>query len=128
MDEKGFQLGAANKVKVICKRSRGAPILQVNGGREFVTVLKAVLAMGKSLGPYIIWKSKHHTVGRYIPGVGERDTRFACFSNGWTSYELAQEWLKKHFDPLTRLEYAYLRIQARVTADGKIVTRTNGGS
>ncbi len=40
MDEKGTQLGAANKVKVICKRSRGAPVLQVNRRREFVTVLE----------------------------------------------------------------------------------------
>ncbi len=119
IDKKGFLLEAANKVKVICKRSRGAPILQVDGGREFVTVLEAVSAMGRSIGPYFIWKGKHHTVGRYIPGVGEPDTRFACSSNGWTSYELAQEWLEKHFNPLTRPKCIYLPVVIKIPTDGQ---------
>ena len=105
MDEKGFMLGAVSKIKVICKRAKGTPTAQMDGSRDFITVLEAVSASGRLLPPYIIWKGKHQTVGRYIPKIGEPGTRFGCSPNGWTSNELAYEWLTLHYDPLTRPEY-----------------------
>lgn len=93
MDEKGFLLEHVNRVKVICKRGHGAPISQVNGSREWITVLEAVSAGGRSLPACIVWKGKYHLAGRYIPGIGQPGTRFACTPNGWTSNELALKWL-----------------------------------
>lgn len=81
------------------------PISQVDGSREWITVLETVSADGKTLPAFIVWKWKYHLVGKYIPGVGELGTRFACTPNGWTSNELAQEWLQRHFEPATRPRY-----------------------
>ncbi len=102
MDEKGFLTGHVSKIRVICKRGRGPPISQVDGSREFMTVLEAVPATGKTIPSCIVWKGKYHLMGKYIPGAGRAGTRYACTPNGWTCRELAQEWLERHFEPSTR--------------------------
>ncbi len=82
MDKKGLLLGQVHKIKVICQRGQGAPVQQVDGSQEFVMVLETVSAKGKTIPPCVFWKEKHQLVGRYIPGIGEANARFACSPNG----------------------------------------------
>lgn len=126
MDEKGFLMGQVNRVKVICKRGRGTPISQVDGSREWITVLEAVSATGISLPACIIWKGKYHLAGKYIPGIGQLGTRFACTPNGWTSNELAVEWLQLHFEPYKRPRYARTNCTCLYITDNLIENRING--
>ncbi len=107
-------MGQVNRCKVICKRGVGTPISQVDGSREWVTVLEAVSAAGKSLPACIVWKGSYHLVGRYIPGRGQPGTRLARTPNGWTSNELALEWLQLYFEPLTKPKYVSALILANV--------------
>ena len=74
MDEKSFLMGHVSKIRVICKRGRGPPISQVDSSREFVTVLEAISATGKTIPSYIVWKEKYHLMGRYILGAGHAGT------------------------------------------------------
>ena len=53
MDEKGFVLGQALKVKVICRKGRRNPRY---GNREMVTVIECVSADGSVLPPMYIYK------------------------------------------------------------------------
>ena len=46
-DEKGFILGIALKVKVICRRSRENPRYSQDGNRELVIVIECVSAAGE---------------------------------------------------------------------------------
>ena len=56
MDEKGFLLGIALKVKVICRRGRKNPRYSQDGNREIVTVIECVSAAGEVLTPMYIYK------------------------------------------------------------------------
>ena len=91
MDKKGFVMGHVSKIRVICKRGRGPPISQVDGSREFVTVLEVVFATGKAIPSCIVWKGNYHLIGKYIPRAGRAGTRYTYTPNGWTSRELGQE-------------------------------------
>ena len=51
MGEKGFLLGIALQVKVICRRDRKNPRYIQDGNREMVTVIKCVSASGEVLPP-----------------------------------------------------------------------------
>src|SRR5438046_10107682 len=63
MDEKGFLLGIANKVKVICRRGRKNPRYTCDGSRELITVLECVSAKGDLLPPMIV-RSEERRVGK----------------------------------------------------------------
>ncbi len=125
IDEKGFILGQVYKAKVICQCDQEAPIQQVKGSRESVTVLKTVLAEELTISPCIMWKGKHQLVGRYILGIGEGSTRFACSFNGWTSHEPAFEWLKNHFELQTRPQYIFIEVLIASKAETHIGTNRN---
>lgn len=100
-DEKGFILGLAQKVKVICKRDqKGAQLIQ-DGNHELVTDIETVSASGRVLPPFIIFKGKTHIAG-WFPAVSRDDgTAFAFSPHGWTDIELGQEYLIKIFEPET---------------------------
>ena len=54
MDEKGFLLGQALKVKVICRRGRRNPHYAQDGNGEMVTVIECVSADWSALPPMYI--------------------------------------------------------------------------
>ena len=61
MDEKGFMLGQALKVKVICRRGRRNPHYTQDGNREMVTVIECVSADGSVVPPIYIYKGSYRT-------------------------------------------------------------------
>jgi hypothetical protein len=104
MDEKGFLIGVAKSAKVITRRGRRNPKITMDGNRELVTVLEAVSAGCEVLPPCIVWKGKCHIEGRYSKEREKTGTLYATSPNGWTDNELGLEWMKMHFERLTRPE------------------------
>ena len=104
MDEKGFLLGMANKVKVICRHGRKNPRYTCDGSRELITMLKCLSAGGRVLPPMIVTKGAHHYTGNHVRGQGIPESIYGHSLNGWTTNELGLAWIKEHFEPLTHPE------------------------
>jgi len=108
MDEKGFLMGQANKARVICRRGRRNPRYTCDGSRELITVLECVSVEGRLLPPMIVTKGAHHYADNHIRGQGTPGSIYGHSSNGWSTNELSLEWLKHHYEPLTRPKYILL--------------------
>ena len=104
MDEKGFLLGMANKVKVICRYGRKNPRYTCDGSRELITVLECLSAEGRVLPPMIVTKGAYHYAGNHVRGQGIPESIYRHSLNGWTTNELGLVWIKEHFEPLTHSE------------------------
>ena len=84
MDEKGFLLGIALEVKVICQRNRKNPYCTQDGNCEIVTVIECVSAAGKVLLPMYIYKGSVHLMGWHAGVKREEAATFTWSSKGWT--------------------------------------------
>ena len=105
MDEKGFLLGIAAKVKVVCRKGRKNPKYSQDGNRELITVLESVSSKGVALPPLVVTKGANHYFGNHIRGQGVPGWVYAHSPNGWTSNEIGLAWLEEHFEPLTCPEF-----------------------
>src|SRR5437667_9973009 len=94
MDEKGFLLGIANKVKVICRRGRKNPRYTCYGSRELITVLECVSAKGGLLPPMIVTKGAHHYAGNHVKGQRMPWSVYGHVANWWTTKTLGLLWMK----------------------------------
>jgi hypothetical protein len=63
MDEKGFLLGQALKVKVLCWRGGRNRWYTQDGYREMVTVTECISADGRVIPPMYIYKGGKHLLG-----------------------------------------------------------------
>ena len=63
MDEKGFLMGLATQVKVLCRRGCRNPDVTHDGKLELITVIKTVCANGVALAPFVISKGKGYYLG-----------------------------------------------------------------
>jgi hypothetical protein len=104
MDEKGFMLGKALKVKVITRRGRRNPRYTQDGTREMVTVVECIAADGRVLPPLYIYKGASHTMGWHSDVQPEDEATFAWSPKGWTDNELGLEWVERNFDKFTKNE------------------------
>jgi hypothetical protein len=102
MDEKGFILGKALKIKVIARRGRRNPRYTQDGTREMVTVVECVGADGCVLPPLYIYKGGSHTMGWHTAVQPEDQATFACSPRGWTDNELGLEWVERTLIDLSR--------------------------
>ena len=102
MDEKGFLLGVALKVKVICQRNRKNPRYSQDGNRDIVTAIKCVSAAGKVLPPMYIYKGSAHLMDWHAGVKGEETATFPWSPKGWTGRELGLAWLKCNFERYTK--------------------------
>lgn len=101
MDEKGFMMGVAAKVKVICRKGRKNPRLTHSGNRTWVTVIESVSASGMVLPPMVINQGSAHYKGWYA-GVDHQDlATFSYSSKGWTDSNLGMSWLSDNFEKFT---------------------------
>lgn len=104
MDEKGFMMGMACRVKVICRKGRKNPRYTHDGNREIITVLECVCASGRVLPPLIVTKGSHHYAGNHMKGQGPPGAVYAHSPKGWTTNELGLAWLKEHYETHTAPE------------------------
>jgi hypothetical protein len=102
MDEKGFMLGQALKVKVICRKGRKNPRYSQDGNREMVTVIETISADGRVLPPMYIYKGSAHLMGWHAAVQAKDEATFAWSPKGWTDRELGLEWVEKNFDKYSR--------------------------
>lgn len=102
MDEKGFMLGQALKVKVICRKGRKNPLYTQDGNREMVTVIEAISGDGRVLPPMYVYKGAKHLMGWHAAVKAEDLATFAWSPKGWTDSFLGLEWLEKNFEFYTK--------------------------
>ncbi|VDC07874.1 unnamed protein product [Peniophora sp. CBMAI 1063] len=100
MDEKGVQLGVANKERALVDRDQATVYKIEQGSKEMVTMIETVCADGSNLPPMAIFKGKTRDMewGRYNPS----GAAIGFSENGWSDNELGQLWLRDHFEPHTR--------------------------
>ena len=77
MDEKGFMLGQALKVKVICRRGRRNPRYSQDRNREMVTVIECISAAGTVIPPMYIYKGGKHVLGWHAGVQAKEQATFA---------------------------------------------------
>lgn len=101
MDEKGFAIGLAGRVKVICPKYDLKAYMNQCGNREWVSLIECISLDGRLLNPYIIFKGKVHLKVWYDDCLQKGGT-IALSDNGWTNNILGLHWFKECFDPLTK--------------------------
>ena len=104
MDEKGFLMGLAKRLKVICTYRQGNFPVADDGNRELLTCIESVSAAGVVLPPLIIYKGAAHYLGWHkFTGshTSSQEFHFSHSKRGWTNRILAMEWLTKIFEPQT---------------------------
>jgi hypothetical protein len=79
MDEKGFLLGHALKVRVICHRGRKNPHYMADGYRAMVTVIECISADGRVISPGYINMGSGHLLGWHAVVHDKERATFACF-------------------------------------------------
>jgi len=102
LDEKGFAMGKAGSVKVVCQKSTLQAHMAEPGNREWATILECISAAGKILSAFVIFKAKvqkESWQNELTTGSGNS----VCLSeNGWTNNDLCFEWFKRIFEPQSR--------------------------
>jgi hypothetical protein len=101
MDEKGFMLGEALKVKVIRRRGRKNPHYSQDGNCEMVHVIECISVAGMAIPPMYIYKGGKHVLGWHTGVQAKEQPTCAWSFKGWTDYELGLEWVGKNFEKFT---------------------------
>jgi hypothetical protein len=102
MDETGVMLSMLGSLKVLVGKDdlrayRGAGVK-----RTMVTAIECISADGRSLLPMIIWPATtHRSNWATYPTPG---WHYACSESGYTDTKISLEWIKRVFDPQTRLQ------------------------
>jgi hypothetical protein len=80
--------------------------VQHDGNREWITLLAAIIAIGRKLPPALIYQGESYDLqSTWIEDVGPEDqVYFASSSNGWSSNGHGMAYLKKVLEPHTRAE------------------------
>ncbi|KAJ6262803.1 hypothetical protein Dda_1360 [Drechslerella dactyloides] len=100
-DETGFAIGMISTTTVVTgAETRDKAKLAQPGNREWATVIQGIGAEGWAVPPFIILAGQHHLASWYTETKLPKDWVIALSDNGWTTNELALEWLK-HFDKKT---------------------------
>ena len=67
----------------------------------WITAVECIYADGTVIPSMIIFKGEN-IMSNWIPQTFFNTWQFSCNSNGWTSNQHGQEWLKRCFDPTTK--------------------------
>jgi hypothetical protein len=82
MDETGFLLGQALKVKVICRKGRKNPRYSQDGNRKMATLIECVSADGRVIPPMYIYKGTMHLMGWHAGVTSQQEATFARSKKG----------------------------------------------
>lgn len=103
MDESGFSIGAIKAGKVVIDKELRSRFQAEPGREEWVTVIECICADGTSISSYVIFKGKDINT-KWIPDNVPHIWRVGIGANGWTSHKHSMEWVRKVFEPETRLK------------------------
>ncbi|SPO23620.1 related to transposase [Ustilago trichophora] len=103
MDETGFRFGQGGSERVIVPSGDQAARFKAQPGtRESATAIECIGTGGQVLPPVIITKGASHMVGEHRKMANvPASWHFAKTDRGWTTQELAVDWLKTVFDANT---------------------------
>lgn len=105
MDEKGFLIGYLQKTRrIFAKKQFESGILQGqshDGNREWITILACVCADGTALPPAIIYPGQN-IQDTWLQDWENERCFFTSSPNGWTSDEIAREWVEHCFQKETK--------------------------
>ncbi|KAJ6263661.1 transposase [Drechslerella dactyloides] len=100
-DETGFAMGIISTTTVVTgAEARDKAKLAQPGNREWATVIQGIGAEGWAVPPFIILAGQYHLASWYTGTKLPKDWVVTLSDNGWTTNELALEWLK-HFNQFT---------------------------
>src|SRR5271170_2911375 len=105
MDESGFAIGEKEAGRCIINANIRQKFQAKPGRQEWVTVVECICADGSIIPPLVIFKAKNLS-RQWIPASIHGNWRFNCNSKGWTSNDHGLDWLKRCFDPETRVKAA----------------------
>src|SRR5437667_2435540 len=92
--------GIGDDAKVIIPRSELIAISCQPGNREWVSVIESIRSNGYSVPPFVIFKGKQIQQS-WISDALDPRMAITVSPNGWTSHELAVQWIQ-HFDKYTK--------------------------
>ena len=103
MDESGFSIGTMESTRIIldstlCTKHQAHP-----GRQEWVSMVECICADGSILPPLGIFKGKN-VLQNWIPNEVLDNWFFSANIKGWTSNLHGLEWLKRVFEPATRMK------------------------
>jgi hypothetical protein len=100
-DETGFMMGVISTGMVVTSSDGRAQAKKTQpGNREWVTVIQAVSSMGYAVPPFLVMAGKNHLESWYNKVDFPPKWRAGVTSNGWTTNEMAMEWVR-HFEKFT---------------------------
>ena len=100
MDEKGFMMGVAASAKVVIPKHEKQAFSAQSGNREWVSLIEAISATGRSLPLFVIFKGVNK-LKAWFDVLEDIHSEIATSENGWTDNELGVDWLKRCFEPAT---------------------------
>lgn len=109
MDEVGVMMGMGGRSQIIVTKEFPQNYLRQDGDRGWITAIESISGNNRALPPLLIFATKskkpngRHQL-RWYPRNPPPNWSFAVSETGWTNNELGLEWLKSHFEPLTRPE------------------------
>ena len=108
MDESGFSIGTIKAGRVIIDSKAPNQFQAQPGRQEWVTVVECICADGTSIPPYVIFKGKDLNI-KWIPDNIPQGWRITASTNGWTSNDHGQDWLRTLFEPKTHQKAGELK-------------------
>lgn len=101
MDETGVMLCMLGTIKVLVSKNDTRNYRGTGVKRTMVTAIECISADGRSLLPMIIWPATtHRSNWTTYPTPG---WHYACSESGYTDSKISLEWLKRVFDPQTKV-------------------------
>jgi DDE superfamily endonuclease len=105
MDETGSSIGTIQGGHIVIDTTMQSKRELEIGRQEWVTCIECVCMDGSPLSPMIIFKGAK-PLDKWIPGSteGATEASWKASDNGWTSNDLAIQWLREIFEPQTRIK------------------------
>ena len=100
MDEKGFALGDAGKMRVLCSKQNMQTYVTQDGSREWVTLIECISVDGRLLSMFLIFKGKVQ-MKSWFEILEEKEACIAVSENGWTNNVLGLGWFEKYVSSFT---------------------------
>ena len=101
MDETGVMLSMLGCVKVLVSKDEQRNYRGARVNRTTITAIECISASGRCLNPMIIWPASSHRANWTTHPTPR--WHYAYSKSGYTDSEISLEWLKRVFDPQTRV-------------------------
>ncbi len=105
MDETGLAIGVRENGLVLGSSAKKVAMKKQSGQRFWSTIVECISATGRLLEPLVIFEGKN-VQQQWFPSELQKyqNWHFQASSRGWTSNEIALNWLKNIFLPQTKPE------------------------